>query len=81
MVAIFSKMLLPVATSKPIAADCSQKKYKCTGGHSQTLRPTSLKPEYCPSVALDDVGVRSSHIISEVADTAGTCAIGGDHMF
>jgi hypothetical protein len=27
------------------------------------------------------VGVRSSHIVSEVADTAGTCAIGGDHMF
>ena len=62
-------------------ANRSQKKYECTGGHSQAFRPTSLKPEYCPSMALDDVGVRSSHIVSEVADTAGTCAIGGDHMF
>jgi hypothetical protein len=32
------------------------------------------------SIIWNDVGVRSSHIISEVTDTAGTCAIGGDHV-
>lgn len=30
-------------------------------------------------VISNNVGVRASHIISEVADTAGTSAIGGDH--
>jgi hypothetical protein len=31
-------------------------------------------------IVWNDVGVRASRIVSEVAGTAGTCAIGVDHI-